>query len=149
MRGEALSPVSSDDMLDSRMNADRCTTPSDEIMMSSLSPPARQTSSEHIHLLEPDQKQSAADSTRIVSDDTNNRGPLAPDASRLEKLWVWWKESALLVVALGLLVAIISILIAFGGKPLPKGILGLNLNTIVALLATSLRSSLMMVVEEG
>jgi hypothetical protein len=135
-------------MLDSRMSADRCTTPSDEIMMSSLSPPARQTSSEHIHLLEPDRKQSAANLARIVSDDTNSRGSLEPDAPRLKKLWIWWKESALLVVALGLLIAIIYILVAYSGKPLQKGILGLNLITIVALLATSLRSSLVMVVEE-
>jgi hypothetical protein len=74
---------------------------------------------------------------------------LGPEALRVNKLWVWWKGSALLVVALGLLIAIISILAAYGGKPLPKWTLGLNLNTIVALLATSLRSSLVMVVENS
>ncbi|OAL55033.1 hypothetical protein IQ07DRAFT_476272, partial [Pyrenochaeta sp. DS3sAY3a] len=60
----------------------------------------------------------------------------------------WWKESVLLLIAISLLVAISSILATYTGKPLPKWTIGLNLNTIVALLATILRSSLVMVVEE-
>jgi hypothetical protein len=55
----------------------------------------------------------------------------------------------LLLAASALLIAIVSILAVYSGKPLPKWTFGLNLNTIVALLATSLRSSLVIVVEES
>jgi hypothetical protein len=139
--------MSSDGIPRARTGADQSTIISENITMENLSPPTTKTHNEHRHLLKPDQMQNAA--TREISSDASNSMSLGPEALQVNKLWVWWKESALLVVALGLLIAIISILAAYGGKPLPKWTLGLNLNTIVALLATSLRSSLVMVVENS
>ncbi|CAI6264376.1 unnamed protein product [Periconia digitata] len=60
----------------------------------------------------------------------------------------WWKEWALLLFSLGVLVAIPVILSHFNGQPQPVWSLGLNLSTIIAVLATLLRSSLATVSEE-
>jgi hypothetical protein len=144
-----MSLMSSDDTLRPRTGAGRPTSTSDDLMMENISPPTTEAHSERHRLLKPDRRQHAGNSSRtdLVSADHPKSSKL--NAPRLNKLSIWWKESALLLVALGLLIAIVSILVAYGGKPLPKWTLGLNLNTIVALLATSLRSSLVMAVEEG
>jgi hypothetical protein len=149
MRDTDSVPSTNDETRQLTTDAIRSTTPSDDIISSSLSPPNREANSEHLQLLEPDRKQSANKSGPITPSSAGNSKSSKMDASRVNKLLTWWKESVLLLAALGLLIAIVSILAAYGGKPLPKWTLGLNLNTVVALLATALRSSLVMVLEEG
>ncbi|KAF2033853.1 hypothetical protein EK21DRAFT_34179, partial [Setomelanomma holmii] len=59
----------------------------------------------------------------------------------------WWREFVSSMLTIALLVTVVSILAAYNGKPLPSWTIGLNLNTIVAILATLMRSSLVVVVE--
>jgi hypothetical protein len=149
MRDTVTPPISSGEARWLNTDALRFSAPSDDIAMSSLLPPDQNPDSEHLHLLEPDRNQSAVNSNAITPRKSDDLGTSAADASRANKLWTWWKESALLLAASALLIAIISILAVYSGKPLPKWTFGLNLNTIVALLATSLRSNLVIVVEES
>jgi hypothetical protein len=114
-----------------------------------LSPPMLQDTGEDIHLLKPSGDRSAAEPSReasVCAQESTRQTTLITWASAFQS---WWQESALSAVALAFLVAIVSILSIFGGRPLPKLGHGLNLNTLIALLATFLRSSLIMVVEEG
>lgn len=64
-------------------------------------------------------------------------------------LRAWWKEWVLVLVAIGILAAITIILRLFNDQPQPNWNQSLNLNTMIAVLATLLRSSLVTVVEEG
>jgi hypothetical protein len=61
----------------------------------------------------------------------------------------WAKECLLVLIATGLLIAIALILASYNHQPQPGWELGLNLHTIIALLATIIRSTLVVVVEEG
>ncbi|OAL52627.1 hypothetical protein IQ07DRAFT_678572 [Pyrenochaeta sp. DS3sAY3a] len=63
-------------------------------------------------------------------------------------LKTWWQEWSLLLVSVGLLVAITSILRHYHQQPQPSWKLGLSLNSLIAVLATLLRSSIVTVVEE-
>ena len=67
----------------------------------------------------------------------------------LSILRTWWKEWVLVLLAVGILLAIIVILRLNDQQPQPNWSLGLNVNTVIAILATLLRSSLVTVVEEG
>lgn len=64
-------------------------------------------------------------------------------------LTAWAYECVLVIFALGLLAAIVSILASFQHQPQPSWGLGINLNTVIALLATFLRNSILMVIEQG
>lgn len=80
--------------------------------------------------------------------------PLTAPLQHIRPAWTdtlrsWWAELALSALATAILVAIISLLANFHGKPQPSWTFGLNLNSLVALMATLLRSSILMVVEEG
>lgn len=130
-------------------NAARYTTASEDIMMGSLLPTTPAKQGEHLHLLNSEQKDNATKADHTVLASTYNPSLQGLTRSTTNPIWIWWKESVLLLLATSILVAISSILAIYTGKPLPKWTLGLNLNTVVALMATLLRSSLVMVVEEG
>jgi hypothetical protein len=73
-----------------------------------------------------------------------------PRSSRPESTFRdWWQELALSLYATGLLAAITATLAAFNGQPQPNWSLGINLSTIAAFLATFLRSTLIMIIEQG
>ncbi|KAF2269338.1 hypothetical protein CC78DRAFT_604027 [Lojkania enalia] len=59
----------------------------------------------------------------------------------------WGEEFFLLLLAFWLIAAIITLLRTLSGSPLPSWPIGLNLSTILAILATLLRSSLVIVTE--
>lgn len=61
--------------------------------------------------------------------------------------WVW--EGLLVLSAVGLMTAIVVILARYQDQPQPSWSLGININTIIAILATLLRNNIVMVVEEG
>lgn len=61
----------------------------------------------------------------------------------------WWQELVLSAYALSLFIAITAILSCFNKRTQPSWTFGLNLNTLIALLATFLRSGLGMIVEQG
>ena len=54
-----------------------------------------------------------------------------------------------LVCVFGILVAIIITLVRYNGRPQPSWHLSVNLNSLVALLTTILRASMLAVVSEG
>lgn len=60
----------------------------------------------------------------------------------------WRLELVSLVLAAGLIAAILGILARFNGDIVPRWPVGINLNTLIALLATILRAALMVVVSE-
>jgi hypothetical protein len=62
---------------------------------------------------------------------------------------LWWRECALILFAVGVLIAVAVILQLNKQRPQPSWGWGLNLNTLIAVLATLLRSSLVTVIEEG
>jgi len=103
---------------------------------------------------------SPTDSTAFIQDEESNKQPTdAPSKTvstqmrqkwrRLRSLKTWGEELALVIVAVTILAVIISILLHYNGETAPTWKFGLNLNTIVAVLATALRSSLVVVAEEG
>lgn len=61
----------------------------------------------------------------------------------------WWQEWTLILTSIGIFIAIVVILRRFHNEPQPDWKLGLNLSTLIAILATLLRSSLVSIVEEG
>jgi hypothetical protein len=61
----------------------------------------------------------------------------------------WWQEWILMIISIGILIAIFVILRMYNNIPQPNWKFGLNLSTLIAVLATLLRSSLMSIVEEG
>ncbi|KAF2735087.1 hypothetical protein EJ04DRAFT_601816 [Polyplosphaeria fusca] len=68
-------------------------------------------------------------------------------ATMLFVLKHWWMEWFLVLIAVGIVTIITIVLVLFNQQPLPNWTLSLNLNTLVAILATVLRSSLVLVVE--
>jgi hypothetical protein len=61
----------------------------------------------------------------------------------------WWPEWIMVLISISILIAIEVILRKFHNVPQPDWKFGLNLSTLVAALATLLRSSLVSVVEQG
>jgi hypothetical protein len=61
----------------------------------------------------------------------------------------WWPEWILVLISISILIAIEVILRKFHNVPQPDWKFGLNLSTLIAVLATLLRSSLVSVVEQG
>jgi hypothetical protein len=61
----------------------------------------------------------------------------------------WWQEWTLMLISIGILIAIFIVLRIYNNNPQPDWKFGLNLSTLIAVLATLLRSSLVSVVEEG
>jgi hypothetical protein len=61
----------------------------------------------------------------------------------------WRLEWMLMIIAISILIAIVVVLREFNNIPQPDWKFGLNLSTLIAILATLLRSSLISVVEEG
>lgn len=80
---------------------------------------------------------------------------LLPSAERTKKrrkasvLSIWAPECLLIFASSALLMAIVVILHLYQAQPQPSWKLGINLTTIIALLATLLRNSITMVVEES
>lgn len=70
-------------------------------------------------------------------------------ARAVHSLHNWWQEWVLLFTALIILMTIVVILRVLSGQPQPEWKLGVNLNTLIAVLATVFRSSLVTIVEEG
>jgi hypothetical protein len=85
--------------------------------------------------------------TRGAKQSKQKRRSLSSGA--LSMLRIWWKEWALIAFVVGIMITITSILSIYDQQPQPKWNISLNLNTVIALLATLLRSSLVTVVEEG
>jgi hypothetical protein len=69
--------------------------------------------------------------------------------SALSTFRTWWIEWVFVLIAIGILIAIVVTLRLNNQQPQPKWGLGVNLNTVIAVLATLLRSCLVTVVEEG
>ncbi|KAH8714832.1 hypothetical protein GQ44DRAFT_624959 [Phaeosphaeriaceae sp. PMI808] len=87
----------------------------------------------HVSALQPHREEKSTKSAQGTCDSSaNTHFPLR----------TWWKEWALVVLSLGFLIAIIVIFRIYNGRTQPNWRLGLNLNTVIALLATLLRSSL-------
>ncbi|KAK4441971.1 hypothetical protein QBC34DRAFT_314080, partial [Podospora aff. communis PSN243] len=83
----------------------------------------------------------------IFSEDVNETSPAGHRAERSWlRLWMW--ELAAIASAVGILVAIGIILSVHDGKPLPPWPLGLNLNSLVAILTTFLRALIMVFIAE-
>jgi Protein of unknown function (DUF3176) len=69
--------------------------------------------------------------------------------SRLSLMTVWWTEAVSLFMAIGAFLAIVTILAVYDNEEQPAWKYSLNLNTLVAILSTLLRASLVVIVEEG
>jgi hypothetical protein len=69
--------------------------------------------------------------------------------SRLSLVTVWWTETISLLMAIGAFLAIVTILAIYDNQEQPAWKYSLNLNTLVAILSTLLRASLVVIVEEG
>jgi hypothetical protein len=69
--------------------------------------------------------------------------------SRLSLVTVWWAETISLLMAIGAFLAIVTILAVYDNQEQPAWKYSLNLNTLVAILSTLLRASLVVIVEEG
>lgn len=69
--------------------------------------------------------------------------------SRLSLVTVWWNEAVSLLMATGAFLAIVTILAVYDNKEQPAWKYSLNLNTLVAILSTLMRASLVVIVEEG
>lgn len=63
------------------------------------------------------------------------------------KFWTW--EIISLFLTIGLIVAVATILSHFDGRPLPDWPFGINLNTLIALLSTILRTLMLVAVAEA
>jgi hypothetical protein len=61
----------------------------------------------------------------------------------------WWQEYILMLISVGILITVVLVLRTYTNNPQPDWKFGLNLSTLIAILATLLRSSLMSIVEEG
>jgi hypothetical protein len=129
-------------------NSYRSLSASEDIPMSNLTPAKHDDDVEHQYLLNESLERSYPDdqtSVKLNGPQVSNR----PSTERANTFQTWWKELGLSLFTIGLLITIASILAALNRKPQPSWTLGLNLNTVVVLLATFLRSSLVMVVEAG
>ncbi|KAH7077370.1 hypothetical protein FB567DRAFT_535119 [Paraphoma chrysanthemicola] len=120
----------------------------EDITMHPLRPSQIQSDNEHGYLLENTGQRVCDDSNQDNSHHPLSSTVVGSHRPRLNPLKSWWQEVALSLLTIALLVTIISMLRAFNNEPLPEWSVGLNLNTVVALLATLIRSSLAMVVEE-
>jgi len=70
---------------------------------------------------------------------------LANAAKRRRTFWSWTWELLSLLLCIGLIAAIFVVLAAYNGQRVPDWGLSINLSTLVALLATILRASLVMI----
>ena len=105
---------------------------------------------ESVNLIDASKTTCSTETFSVTSQDTRNRLARQHHVFIRETfLKTWAKECLLVLIATGLLIAIASILTSYNHQPQPGWGLGLNLNTIIALLATILRSTLVVVVEEG
>lgn len=69
--------------------------------------------------------------------------------TKLSSITVWWTETLTLLLAIGAFIAIVTILVVYDNQEQPAWKYSLNLSTLVAILSTSLRASLVVVTEEG
>jgi hypothetical protein len=79
--------------------------------------------------------------------DLNHKEPLAykeaaqrHSSQRYRIFWYWKWEFAALILAVGLLAAMMALLISFNGQRVPDWGYSINLSTLLALLATVLRA---------
>jgi hypothetical protein len=115
-----------------------------------MSREAADATHERHHLLGASQDQHGANSSSKNSTDYDKCTPsIETSPPRTFTLQEWWQELALSAYTVGLLIAIAATLSISNKKSQSTWTLGLNLNTIIALLATFLRSGLVMVVEQG
>lgn len=71
------------------------------------------------------------------------------ESPRPSSFGVWYQELLLSLYTVGLFIAITTVLSRFNKQQQPNWMLGLNLNTLIAILATFLRSALVTIVEQG
>jgi len=69
--------------------------------------------------------------------------------SKLKVIAAWSSEALLLVAAIASLAGIIAILWIYNGEESPAWQYSINLNSLVAVLSTTLRAALMITVAEG
>jgi hypothetical protein len=86
--------------------------------------------------------------------DTNSFiGPNGPrslrNGQRRDFFFAWWLELLALIAGIGAFIAIAVILTTYNGQQQPDWKWGLNLNTVIAILSTLLRSSMLVVVGEA
>jgi hypothetical protein len=148
-----LHPTSSPTMKPSMPHAGGDHVTFDERDVQTPTQDARQARTSLLHTSLP-WKTAATSVHASQSDRTRDSMGLAPKEPSFLKqllfvLQTWWKEWVLLCLATGILIAIVVVLRCFNDQPQPNWSLGLNLNTIIAVLATLLRSSLVTIVEEG
>jgi hypothetical protein len=79
--------------------------------------------------------------------DANETPPKSDNQQSWARLWMW--ELAAIALAVGILVAIGVILSVHDGKPIPRWRLGVNINSLVAILTTLLRALIMVFIAEG
>ncbi|KAM5350587.1 hypothetical protein ACJ41O_007092 [Fusarium nematophilum] len=85
----------------------------------------------------------------------NKAGPRAPfQQANPPSCWslalkTWWLEGLSCLFSIAAIVALVVLLQKFDDKPLPIFPLGLTLNTLIALLSTSTRACLILVIEES
>ena len=73
----------------------------------------------------------------------------SPKSKRKSILKEWWLEIALLIFSIWLFLAIVILLTQYDKQPMPSWSFHLNLNSMVAILSTLLRSSLFMILGQG
>jgi hypothetical protein len=83
--------------------------------------------------------------------DTRNTGqPIAKDKrNSASVLNTWWFEFASLSAAIAALIAIVITMAEYDSKEQPEWKYSINLNTLIAVLATMLRACMVVVAEEG
>jgi hypothetical protein len=83
--------------------------------------------------------------------DTRTRAqPIAKDKpNRVSVFTTWWLELASLAAAVVALIAIVAAMIKYDGQEQPTWKYSINLNTLIAVLATILRACMVVVAEEG
>lgn len=69
--------------------------------------------------------------------------------TNISSVTAWWTETLSLFLAIGAFIVITTILAVYDNQEQPAWKYNLNLSTLVAILSTSLRASLVVIIEEG
>ena len=72
-----------------------------------------------------------------------------PKSKKKSILREWWSEIAMSAFSIFLFLAIVSLLGTYNNQPAPSWSFHLNVNSMVAILSTLLRSSLLMILGQG